>query len=140
MIPRAVLIVAHHAGRIQRIIERSNPVDILSLREFVCFAADVDQHLRLHDPILLVARAAIHHEQVSGLRQHQRLSPQIVPVLCSLGLVAVHVKKYKETGAELAMGQARFTGPKTLEVSLMMEDRERFSASGVFAIPSWTMA
>jgi pyruvate/2-oxoglutarate dehydrogenase complex dihydrolipoamide dehydrogenase (E3) component len=56
------------------------------------------------------------------------------------GLVAVHVKKYKETGAELAMGQARFTGPKTLEVSLMMEDRERFSASGVFAIPSWTMA
>ena len=33
-------------------------------------------------------------------------------------LVAIHVKKYRETGAELVMGQARFTGPKTLEVSL----------------------
>jgi pyruvate/2-oxoglutarate dehydrogenase complex dihydrolipoamide dehydrogenase (E3) component/pimeloyl-ACP methyl ester carboxylesterase len=28
------------------------------------------------------------------------------------------VKKYKETGTELVMGHARFTGPKTLEVSL----------------------
>jgi len=33
-------------------------------------------------------------------------------------LVAIHAKKYKETGAELVMGQARFTDPKTLEVSL----------------------
>jgi pyruvate/2-oxoglutarate dehydrogenase complex dihydrolipoamide dehydrogenase (E3) component len=33
-------------------------------------------------------------------------------------LVAIHVKKYQDTGAELVMGQARFTGPKTLEVSL----------------------
>jgi len=33
-------------------------------------------------------------------------------------LVAIHVKKYKETGAELVMGQARFTGLSTLEVSL----------------------
>ena len=33
-------------------------------------------------------------------------------------LVAIHVKKYKETGTELVMGHARFTGPKTLEVSL----------------------
>jgi pyruvate/2-oxoglutarate dehydrogenase complex dihydrolipoamide dehydrogenase (E3) component/pimeloyl-ACP methyl ester carboxylesterase len=34
------------------------------------------------------------------------------------GLVAIHVKKYKETGAELVMGHARFTGPKTFEVNL----------------------
>src|ERR1700678_3814370 len=28
-------------------------------------------------------------------------------------LVAVHVKKYQETGAELVMGTAKFTAPKT---------------------------
>ena len=33
-------------------------------------------------------------------------------------LVAIHVKKYKETGTELVMGHARFTGPKTLEVRI----------------------
>src|SRR5580698_4468112 len=33
-------------------------------------------------------------------------------------LVAIHAKKYHDTGAELVMGQARFTAPKTLEVQL----------------------
>lgn len=33
-------------------------------------------------------------------------------------LVAIHVNKYKSTGAELVMGEARFTGPKTLVVRL----------------------
>src|ERR1700761_2500241 len=33
-------------------------------------------------------------------------------------LVAIHVNKYKSTGTELVMGQARFTGPKTLAVQL----------------------
>ena len=44
MIPRPVLIVAHHAGRIQGIVERANPLDILGLRGFVRFRSDIDQH------------------------------------------------------------------------------------------------
>jgi pyruvate/2-oxoglutarate dehydrogenase complex dihydrolipoamide dehydrogenase (E3) component/pimeloyl-ACP methyl ester carboxylesterase len=32
--------------------------------------------------------------------------------------VAAHLEKYKAAGAELVMGEARFTGPKTLEVRL----------------------
>src|SRR5277367_2742346 len=33
-------------------------------------------------------------------------------------LVAIHVANFKASGAELIMGSAKFTGPKTLEVSL----------------------
>jgi pyruvate/2-oxoglutarate dehydrogenase complex dihydrolipoamide dehydrogenase (E3) component len=34
------------------------------------------------------------------------------------GLIALHVDRYKATGAELIMGEARFVAPKTLEVRL----------------------
>ena len=34
------------------------------------------------------------------------------------GLVDIHVANFKASGAELIMGSAKFTGPKTLEVSL----------------------
>ncbi|HEX4072671.1 MAG TPA: FAD-dependent oxidoreductase [Planctomycetaceae bacterium] len=34
------------------------------------------------------------------------------------GLVAMHQQKYKESGAELVMGQGRFVAPKTIEVAL----------------------
>src|SRR3954447_16414698 len=34
------------------------------------------------------------------------------------GLVALHLKKYRESGAELVMGQGRFVAPKTIEVAL----------------------
>jgi pyruvate/2-oxoglutarate dehydrogenase complex dihydrolipoamide dehydrogenase (E3) component len=34
------------------------------------------------------------------------------------GLVAAHLKNYKESGAELIMGSGRFVAPKTLEVGL----------------------
>ena len=34
------------------------------------------------------------------------------------GLVAIHLEKYRESGAELVMGQGRFVAPKTIEVSL----------------------
>src|SRR5262245_52980087 len=34
------------------------------------------------------------------------------------GLVAVHLQKYKESGAELIMGKGRFVAPKTIEVAL----------------------
>jgi len=33
-------------------------------------------------------------------------------------LVGVHLERYRSTGAELVMGQARLTGPRTLEVQL----------------------
>jgi pyruvate/2-oxoglutarate dehydrogenase complex dihydrolipoamide dehydrogenase (E3) component len=63
-------------------------------------------------------------------------------------LVAVHVKKYKSTGAELVMGQARFTGPrltepKTLAVRLNDGGERTITAERIFlnlgthaAIPS----
>jgi pyruvate/2-oxoglutarate dehydrogenase complex dihydrolipoamide dehydrogenase (E3) component len=34
------------------------------------------------------------------------------------GLVALHLEKYRESGAELVMGQGRFVAPKTIEVAL----------------------
>src|SRR3954451_13440443 len=34
------------------------------------------------------------------------------------GLVALHLEKYRESGAELVMGQGRFVAPRTNEVSL----------------------
>src|SRR3979490_2185657 len=34
------------------------------------------------------------------------------------GLVAIHLEKYQESGAELVMGNGRFIAPKTLEVAL----------------------
>ena len=34
------------------------------------------------------------------------------------GLVAMHLKKYRESGAELVMGSGRFVAPKTIEVAL----------------------
>ena len=34
------------------------------------------------------------------------------------GLVAMHLAKYRESGAELVMGNGRFMAPKTLEVTL----------------------
>ena len=34
------------------------------------------------------------------------------------GLIAMHVDRYKASGAELSMGSGRFVVPKTIEVSL----------------------
>ncbi|HWE38620.1 MAG TPA: FAD-dependent oxidoreductase [Isosphaeraceae bacterium] len=34
------------------------------------------------------------------------------------GLVAIHLRKYRESGAELVMGSGRFVAPKTVEVAL----------------------
>ena len=34
------------------------------------------------------------------------------------GLVAIHLEKYRESGAELVMGQGRFVAPKAIEVAL----------------------
>ena len=58
-------------------------------------------------------------------------------------LVAIHVKKYKSTGAELVMGKARFTAPKTLAVQLNDGGERTITAERIFlnlgthaAIPS----
>src|SRR5262249_10600792 len=34
------------------------------------------------------------------------------------GLIALHLEKYQQSGAELVMGQGRFVAPKTIEVTL----------------------
>ena len=34
------------------------------------------------------------------------------------GLVAIHLEKYRQSGAELVMGHGRFVGPRTVEVAL----------------------
>jgi pyruvate/2-oxoglutarate dehydrogenase complex dihydrolipoamide dehydrogenase (E3) component len=53
-------------------------------------------------------------------------------------LVAIHVSKYKSTGAELVMGQASFTGPKTLAVQLNDGERGRLAPSAFFSISAHT--
>lgn len=48
------------------------------------------------------------------------------------GLVAVHVSKYKSTGAELVMGKARFIGPKTIAVQLNDGGQRTITAERIF--------
>ena len=47
-------------------------------------------------------------------------------------LVAIHVAKYKATGAELVMGEAKFIGPKTIEVSLNDGGTRTIEAERIF--------
>jgi pyruvate/2-oxoglutarate dehydrogenase complex dihydrolipoamide dehydrogenase (E3) component len=47
-------------------------------------------------------------------------------------LVAIHVNKYKSTGAALVMGAARFTGPKTLAVRLNDGGERTITAERIF--------
>ena len=47
-------------------------------------------------------------------------------------LVAIHVNKYKTTGAELVMGQASFTGAKTLTVQLNEGGERTITAERIF--------
>jgi pyruvate/2-oxoglutarate dehydrogenase complex dihydrolipoamide dehydrogenase (E3) component len=48
------------------------------------------------------------------------------------GLVAMHVEKYRASGAELIMGAGRFVAPKTLEVSLNDGGTRVLSSEQVF--------
>jgi pyruvate/2-oxoglutarate dehydrogenase complex dihydrolipoamide dehydrogenase (E3) component len=59
-------------------------------------------------------------------------------------LVQMHLDKYKASGAELIMGAARFTAPRTIEVSLTNGGTRRINADRVFlnlgtraALPDW---
>ena len=47
-------------------------------------------------------------------------------------LIAAHLKNYKESGAELIMGDGRFVAPKTLEVSLNDGGMRTLTGSQVF--------
>ena len=47
---------------------------------------------------------------MAGVRERKRKMVE--------GLVALHQQKYKESGAELVMGNGRFVAPKTIEVAL----------------------
>src|SRR5262249_40922228 len=46
--------------------------------------------------------------------------------------VAFHQKKYRESGAELIMGEARFVAPKTVEVKLNQGGTRRLRGERVF--------
>jgi pyruvate/2-oxoglutarate dehydrogenase complex dihydrolipoamide dehydrogenase (E3) component/pimeloyl-ACP methyl ester carboxylesterase len=48
------------------------------------------------------------------------------------GLVAMHLEKYKASGAELIMGEAKFTGPKTIEVRLSDGGNRTLTAERIF--------
>jgi pyruvate/2-oxoglutarate dehydrogenase complex dihydrolipoamide dehydrogenase (E3) component len=61
---------------------------------------------------------------MEGVRQRKR---EMVAAL-----VAIHVNKYKSTGAELVMGQARFTGAKTLAVQLNDGGERTIAADRIF--------
>lgn len=47
-------------------------------------------------------------------------------------LVAVHVAKYKSTGTELSMGQAKFTGPRSVSVQLNDGGERTITADRIF--------
>jgi len=61
---------------------------------------------------------------MEGVRQRKR---EMVAAL-----VAIHVNKYKSTGTELVMGQARFTGTKTLAVQLNDGGERTITADRIF--------
>ncbi|HYK37261.1 alpha/beta fold hydrolase [Alloacidobacterium sp.] len=48
------------------------------------------------------------------------------------GLIAIHLNKYKATGAQLVMGEAKFTGPRTLAVSLNDGGQRMIVADRIF--------
>jgi pyruvate/2-oxoglutarate dehydrogenase complex dihydrolipoamide dehydrogenase (E3) component len=48
------------------------------------------------------------------------------------GLIALHLELYKKSGAELIMGEGRFTAPKTLEVRLQNGDMRVLTGERVF--------
>jgi pyruvate/2-oxoglutarate dehydrogenase complex dihydrolipoamide dehydrogenase (E3) component len=48
------------------------------------------------------------------------------------GLIAMHLERYKATGAELIMGEARFTGSKTLNVRLNEGDTRTLIGERIF--------
>jgi pyruvate/2-oxoglutarate dehydrogenase complex dihydrolipoamide dehydrogenase (E3) component len=47
---------------------------------------------------------------MAGVRQHKRKMVD--------DLIAIHLNRYKESGAELILGEGRFIAPKTLEVHM----------------------
>jgi pyruvate/2-oxoglutarate dehydrogenase complex dihydrolipoamide dehydrogenase (E3) component len=47
-------------------------------------------------------------------------------------LIAAHLERYKATGAELVMGEARFIGPKTIEVRLNEGGMRTLAAQRIF--------
>jgi pyruvate/2-oxoglutarate dehydrogenase complex dihydrolipoamide dehydrogenase (E3) component len=48
------------------------------------------------------------------------------------GLVKMHLDRFRESGVELAMGNARFVAPKTLEVESADQATRRFTAERIF--------
>src|SRR5215469_1948076 len=48
------------------------------------------------------------------------------------GLIRIHLDRYQATGAQLVMGEAKFTGPKTLEVRLNGDDIRTVSGQRIF--------
>jgi pyruvate/2-oxoglutarate dehydrogenase complex dihydrolipoamide dehydrogenase (E3) component len=60
------------------------------------------------------------------------------------GLIQMHLNNYKASGAELIMGEARFVGPRTVEISLNGGGVRRIAGDRVFldlgtraALPAW---
>jgi len=73
---------------------------------------------------------------MAGVQRRKRLMVE--------GLMRMHRDKYAASGAELVMGQARFLGPRTVEVSLGDGGLRRIAGDRVFlnlgtraAVPDW---
>jgi pyruvate/2-oxoglutarate dehydrogenase complex dihydrolipoamide dehydrogenase (E3) component/pimeloyl-ACP methyl ester carboxylesterase len=48
------------------------------------------------------------------------------------GLIAMHLEKYKASGADLILGEAKFSGPKTLDVRLNAGGHRTLAADRIF--------
>ena len=64
------------------------------------------------------------HVDMAGVARRKR---QMVEAL-----VSIHLKLYRDTGADLVMGEARFTEPKTVEVTLNAGGLRRIRGERVF--------
>ena len=70
-------------------------------------SAEIAEHLRRGAEFGSVANAF--HVEMPAVRERKRRMVD--------GLIAMHLEKYRGSGAELVMGQGRFVGPRTLEVA-----------------------
>ena len=93
----------------------------------------------------LPSKNIIHTAKVASLfRRHQEFGIQTGPVTISMAgvyarkrnmvedLIKSHLDRYHASGAELILGEGRFTGPRTLHVTLRDGGERRLTADRVF--------
>src|SRR5688572_2639347 len=92
-IVRPVVLVARGARLDQALVDHHNALYIALLCRGVALGGGVEHQLCVRHPLLLVAGAAGHHQQVGGLSDHQRLAFEHCPFAVGLGRARFDVKQ-----------------------------------------------